>query len=61
MCVYVEPSAAGRVEYHTIRSLINMHSCQLHENLTLRRMSLVGFEHIPMLVSSLNSTIVFLF
>jgi hypothetical protein len=47
--------------YRTIRSLINTQSCQLRENLALRRMSLVGLIHIPTLVSALNSTIVFLF
>jgi hypothetical protein len=38
-----------------------MQSKQSQENLTLRRTSLVGLSHIPMLVSALNSTIVFLF
>jgi hypothetical protein len=44
--------------YRTIRSIS---IGQLQEKLMLRRMSLVGLHHIPMLVSFLNSTIVFLY
>jgi hypothetical protein len=45
----------------TICSISNNQSWQLQENLTLRRTSLLGLDHIPMLVGALNSTIVFLF
>ncbi len=47
--------------YRNIRSLINTQSYQFSRNLMLRRMSLVGLMDIPMLVSALNSTIIFLF
>ncbi len=47
--------------YRWIRSVSNTQSKQSRENLTLPRTSLVGLNHIPTLVSELNSTIVFLF
>ncbi len=47
--------------YHTIHSLVNMRPWQLQENEMLHRMSLIGLVVIPTFVSTLNSTIVFLF
>jgi hypothetical protein len=44
--------------YHRIRGVSNMQSKQSREILMPRRTSLVGLSHIPMLVSTLNSTIV---
>jgi hypothetical protein len=48
-------------KYRNIRGMSNTWYCQLRENYTLRRTSLVSLNHIPTLVSSLNSTIIFLF
>ncbi len=49
------------LSYRNIRSISNTQYKQFSHNLTLRRMSLVSLMDIPMLVSALNSTIVFLF
>jgi hypothetical protein len=47
--------------YRTICSLSDTQPKQLQENQTLRRMNLIGLVLIPTLVSSWNSTIIFLF
>jgi hypothetical protein len=57
----VEGILREKKRYRTIRSLINMQSCQFSRNLTLPRMSLVGSIDIPTLGSALNSPILFLF
>ncbi len=59
-CV-IEQVSGTATTYRRIRNVSNTQSKQSREYFTLRRTSLVGLIHIPMLVSALNSTIVFLF
>jgi hypothetical protein len=47
--------------YHNIHGLSNTRRKQLQENEMLRRVSLIGSDIIPLFVSALNSTIIFLF